>query len=54
MGRTRWIRRSTWSCDNVKRYGLQEKEYEWYIFNQPDTILKGARSADPLVDLGSG
>ena len=27
---------------NVKRYGLQEKEYEWYIFNQPDIILKMA------------
>ena len=27
---------------NVKRYGLQEKEYEWYIFNQPDIILKCA------------
>ena len=27
---------------NVKRYGLHEREYEWYIYNQPDIILKCA------------
>ena len=27
---------------NVQRYGLWEKDYDWYIFNQPDIILKMA------------
>ena len=27
---------------NVARYGLQEQDYDWYIFNQPDIILKMA------------
>ena len=27
---------------NVTRYGIQEEEYDWYIYNQPDTILKCA------------
>ena len=27
---------------NVKQYGLQEQAYEWYIYNQPDIILKCA------------
>ena len=27
---------------NVAHYGLLEKDYEWYIFNQPDIILKMA------------
>ena len=27
---------------NVQRYGLKEQEYEWYIFNQPDVVLKMA------------
>jgi hypothetical protein len=27
---------------NVQRYGLWEKDYDWYIFNQPDIVLKMA------------
>ena len=27
---------------NVKLYGLQEQDYDWYIFNQPDIVLKCA------------
>ena len=27
---------------NVSRYGLWEKDYDWWIFNQPDIILKMA------------
>jgi hypothetical protein len=27
---------------NVKKYGLWERDYEWYIFNQPDIVLKMA------------
>ena len=27
---------------NVESYGLWEKDYEWYIFNQPDIVLKMA------------
>ncbi len=27
---------------NVAHYGLLEKDYDWYIFNQPDIILKMA------------
>lgn len=27
---------------NVAKYGVHEQEYEWYIFNQPDIILKCA------------
>jgi len=27
---------------NVTRYGIQEEEYDWYIYNQPDTIYKCA------------
>ena len=27
---------------NIERYGTQEQEYDWYIFNQPDIILKCA------------
>jgi len=27
---------------NVTRYGTQEQEYDWYIYNQPDTIYKCA------------
>jgi hypothetical protein len=27
---------------NVARYGLWEKDYDWWIFNQPDIILKMA------------
>jgi hypothetical protein len=27
---------------NVGRYGLHERDYDWYIFNQPDIILKMA------------
>ena len=27
---------------NVNRYGVQEEEYDWYIYNQPDIIYKCA------------
>ena len=27
---------------NVAKYGLYEKDYDWYIFNQPDVVLKMA------------
>jgi hypothetical protein len=27
---------------NVTRYGIQEEEYNWYIYNQPDIIFKCA------------
>ena len=27
---------------NIARYGVQEQDYDWYIFNQPDIILKCA------------
>lgn len=27
---------------NVKKYGIQEEEYDYYIYNQPDIILKVA------------
>ena len=27
---------------NVARYGLKERDYTWYIYNQPDVILKCA------------
>jgi hypothetical protein len=27
---------------NITRYGVQEQDYDWYIFNQPDIILKCA------------
>jgi hypothetical protein len=27
---------------NVNRYGIQEEEFDWYIFNQPDIIYKCA------------
>ena len=27
---------------NVKLYGLQEQNYDWYVFNQPDIVLKCA------------
>ena len=27
---------------NVTRYGIQEEEYDWYIYNQPDIIFKAA------------
>ena len=27
---------------NVGRYGLHERDYDWYIFNQPDIVLKMA------------
>jgi len=27
---------------NVNRYGVQEEGYDWYIYNQPDTIYKAA------------
>lgn len=27
---------------NISRYGTQEEEYEWYIYNQPDIIFKAA------------
>lgn len=27
---------------NVKKYGTQEEEFDWYIFNQPDIVLKCA------------
>ncbi|MEN6367683.1 MAG: hypothetical protein ABFC88_12805 [Thermoguttaceae bacterium] len=27
---------------NVTRYGTQEQEYDWYIYNQPDIIYKAA------------
>lgn len=27
---------------NVNRYGVQEESYDWYIYNQPDTIYKAA------------
>ncbi len=36
---------------NVKQYGLQEQEYDWYIFNQPDIVLKMRDVlADPVVE----
>lgn len=28
--------------NNIDKYGLQEREYEWYIYNQPDIIRKAA------------
>ena len=28
--------------NNVSRYGLKEQDYTWYIFNQPDIIIKMA------------
>ena len=27
---------------NVNRYGIQEEDFDWYIYNQPDTIYKAS------------
>jgi hypothetical protein len=42
---------------NVTRYGTQEQDYDWYIYNQPDIIYKAAtfwlirKSSNLLVNI---